>query len=62
MGLTFNAGPLQKIERNVDRIQTLKLAIAQTNNKSRITSLNKELKRRQGELKAIQDLIGKAIV
>lgn len=59
MGLTFNANPLQKIERNVDRIQTLKLAIAQTKDKARKASLNKELKRRQGELKAIQDLINK---
>ena len=59
MGLTFNANPTQKIKRNVDRIITLKLAISQTDNAERIASLNKELTRRQGELKEIQDLIGK---
>ncbi len=60
MGLTFNANPTQKIQRNVDRIITLKLAISQTDNPARKASLNKELKRRQGEIKAIQDLLSKA--
>ena len=59
MGLTFNASPARKISRNVDRIITLKLAISQTTDKARKASLNKELKRRQGELKEIQDLISK---
>jgi FtsZ-binding cell division protein ZapB len=58
MGLNFNEGPAQKIKRNVDRINTLKLAISQTNNKERKASLNKELERRRGELRDIQDLIG----
>jgi len=57
MGLTFNANSTQKIKRNVDRIITLKLAISQTDNAERIASLNKELTRRQGELKEIQNLV-----
>ena len=57
MGITFNASPTQKIKRNVERISTLKLAIEQTDNPERKASLNTELERRQGEIKAIQDLI-----
>lgn len=60
MSLLFNASPDQKINRNVDRINTLKLAISQTNNIERKASLNAELERRQGEIQAIQDLINKA--
>jgi hypothetical protein len=60
MGITFNPSPIQKIERNVDRIITLKLAIAKTDNPARKASLNKELRRRQKEIKTIQDLLSKA--
>lgn len=56
MGITFNANPEQKIKRNIDRIETLKLAIEQTDNPARKTSLNKEMNRRKRELKAIKDM------
>lgn len=60
MSITFNANTEQKIKRNVERISTLKIAIEQTDNKERKDSLNKELERRQGEIKAIQDLINQS--
>lgn len=48
--MNFNPNSKQLLDRNIDRIKTLKTAIKATYNSDRLTSLNKELTRRVNEL------------
>ena len=59
--LTVNPTIEQKIARHSGRIETLKLAIAQTKNQARIASFNAELTRRTNELSQIRKQIDEAM-
>jgi len=59
--MNFSPSQSDKIARNIDRIKTLKIAINETYNQDRLTSLNNELARREGELKAVKLQIEEAI-
>jgi len=59
--MNFNPNSKQMLDRNIDRIKTLKLAIGDTYNADRLESLNKELSRRTGELNETKRLINEAL-
>lgn len=59
--MNFNPNSKQLLDRNIDRIKTLKTAIKATYNSDRLTSLNKELTRRVNELSETKRLINEAL-
>ena len=59
--MNFNPNSKQVLDRNIDRIKTLKLAISDTYDADRLESLNKELSRRTGELNETKRLINEAL-
>ena len=59
--MNFNPNSKQMLDRNIDRIKTLKLTIGDTYNADRLESLNKELSRRTGELNETKRLINEAL-
>ncbi len=59
--MNFNPGSKQILDRNIDRIKTLRLAILDTYDQDRLTSLNNELTRRTNELSETKRLIDEAL-
>ena len=59
--MNFNPSSKQILDRNIDRIKTLKLAILDTYDQDRLTSLNNELTRRTNELSETKRLIDEAL-
>ena len=59
--MNFNPSSKQILDRNIDRIKTLRLAILDTYDQDRLTSLNNELTRRTNELFNTKRLIDEAL-
>lgn len=59
--MNFNPSAQQVIDRNIDRIKTLKVAISNTYDIDRLRSLNNELARRTNELNETKRLIEDAL-
>jgi hypothetical protein len=59
--MNFNPNSKQVLDRHIDRIKTLRLAINDTYDQDRLTSLNNELTRRTNELSETKRLIGEAL-
>jgi hypothetical protein len=59
--MNFNPSSKQILDRNIDRIKTLRLAILDTYDQNRLTSLNNELTRRTNELSETKRLIDEAL-
>lgn len=59
--MNFNPSSKQILDRNIDRIKTLRLAILDTYDQDRLTSLNNELTRRTNELSETKRLIDEAL-
>jgi transcription elongation GreA/GreB family factor len=59
--ININPTPAQKLNRNIERIKTLREAIKNNSNEEYIAGLQKELDRREQELKEIVDVASKAL-
>ena len=59
--MNFNPSSKQILNRNIDRIKTLRLAISDTYDQYRLASLNNELTRRTNELNETKRLIDEAL-
>lgn len=59
--MNFNPNSKQVLDRHIDRIKTLRLAINDTYDQDRLTSLNNELTRRTNELSETKRLIDEAL-
>tara|TARA_R110000772_G_scaffold174086_1_gene285976 strand:+ start:1187 stop:1369 length:183 start_codon:yes stop_codon:yes gene_type:complete len=59
--MNFNPSSKQILDRNIDRIKTLRLAISDTYDQGRLASLNNELTRRTNELFNTKRLIDEAL-
>lgn len=61
MSLKINPTPIDKLNRNVDRIKTLRLAISTNTNQEYIAGLQVELTRRENELKELMEIVNSVL-
>ena len=61
MSLKINPTPIDKLNRNVDRVKTLRLAISTNTNKKYIAGLQIELTRRENELKELMEIVNSVL-